>query len=83
MALGTRAPNEPKQTDVYAELPRDLNTRLATKTVAGLKAVFCSMITAKPDPNTELKSAGARHLTPAINGGPTGTSGGGRRPERI
>jgi len=68
MALGTRAPNEPKQTDVYAELPRDLNTRLATKTVAGLKAVFCSMITAKPDPNTELKSAGARHLTLLFSG---------------
>jgi hypothetical protein len=41
MALGTRAPNERKLTDVYAGLPRDLSTALAAKTVAKHAAVFC------------------------------------------
>jgi hypothetical protein len=41
MALGTRTPNEPKFTDVYAGLPRDLNTELATKITTRPAAVFC------------------------------------------
>jgi hypothetical protein len=41
MALGTRAPNERNLTDVYAGLPRNLNTELADKTAARSKAVFC------------------------------------------
>jgi hypothetical protein len=41
MALGNRALNERKLTDVYAGLPRNLNTELAAKTVAKLAAVFC------------------------------------------
>lgn len=36
MALGTRAPNEPKLTDVYAGLPRDLDTKLAAEISARL-----------------------------------------------
>jgi len=40
MAPGTRTPNGRKLHDEYAGLPSDLNTRLAAKTVARLKAVF-------------------------------------------
>jgi len=63
MALGTRTPNEPKPTDFYAGLPRDLNSELATKTAARLAAVFCPKTTAKTRPTTKPKNAGARHLT--------------------
>jgi len=40
MAPRTRTPNRRKLHDEYAGLPSDLNTRLAAKTVARLKAVF-------------------------------------------
>jgi hypothetical protein len=50
MALGTRAPNERKLTNVCAGLPRDLNTRVPTKTFTRLRAVFCPKITTKTAP---------------------------------
>jgi hypothetical protein len=40
MAPGTRTPNARILPDDYAGLPRDLNTELATETVAKLGAVF-------------------------------------------
>jgi len=40
MAPGTRTPNGRTLPDEIAGWPRDLNTRLAAKTVARLKAVF-------------------------------------------
>jgi hypothetical protein len=63
MAPGTRTLNGPTLTDVYAGLPRNLNTELADKTAARPKAVFCPKTTAKLRPNTKPKSAGVRHLT--------------------
>jgi hypothetical protein len=66
MALGTRTPSEWTLNDVYAGLPRNLNTELADKTAAKPKAVFCPKTTAKLRPNTKPKSAGARHLTRSL-----------------
>ena len=55
MALGTRALNERELTNVYAGLPRDRNTELATKTVTELRAVFCPQASTETAPKHETQ----------------------------
>jgi len=50
MAPGTRTPNARKLADVCAGLPRDQNTKLPAKAVAGLRAVFCLPATTQTAP---------------------------------
>ena len=79
MALGTRAPNEPKQTDVYAELPRDLDTELTAKTVAKLRAVFGLQATTETAPkhqNQERRSQAFNRDREAPHDAPPPTSPG-------
>ena len=68
MALGNRALNERKLTDVYAGLPRNLNTELAAKTVARLKVVFSLQAT----PKARAKHQINEHRSKAFNTEVTG-----------
>jgi len=64
MAPGTRTLHGQTMQEIYAGLPRNLNTELAAKTGARPAAVFCLETTAKLRPNTNLKSDEAKHITP-------------------
>ncbi len=67
MAPGTRTPNVRKLPDDCAGLPRDLNTRLAAKTVARPKAVFCLLAS----PETAAKHQAKEHRSKAFNANST------------
>ena len=63
MAPGTRAPNARNMLAECAGLPRDLNTGIATKTVAEPEAVYLRSRTPEPTPNTAPKNTTVRPLT--------------------
>mgnify|MGYP005872271731 CR=1 FL=1 len=77
MAPGTRALNERKLTEVYAGLPRDLNTTLLAKTVAGLRAVFCPKVTTKTKPKHRTQERRSQAFNALHKQRPTRASGGG------
>jgi hypothetical protein len=68
MALGTRALNERELTNVYAGLPRDRNTELATKTVTELRAVFCPQASTETAPKHETQERRSQAFNASING---------------
>jgi hypothetical protein len=63
MAPGTRTPNGRTVPDKLAGWPRDLNTRLAAKTVARMGAVFSLQATTKTSPKHQTNE----HRSKAFN----------------
>ena len=68
MALGTRALNGRKLIDVYAGLPRDLNTRLPIKTFAKLRAVFCPKVTTNTAPQHRTQERRSQAFNAELSG---------------
>ena len=68
MAPGARTPDGRKLHDEYAGLPSDLNTRLAAKTVARLKAVFRLQATTKTAPKHQTNEHRSKAFNAKLSG---------------
>ena len=68
MAPGTRTPNERALNDVYAGLPRDLDTEFNYNTVAKLAAVFRPKITTKTAPKHRTQKRRSKAFNAELSG---------------
>jgi hypothetical protein len=68
MAPGTRTPNGRTVPDKLAGWPRDLNTRLAAKTVARMGAVFSLQATTKTSPKHQTNEHRSKAFNAALCG---------------